>query len=514
MPPRPEHDGVFFPLPSLPTLPDDSMRELFVGVGRDAETKYYETRDQLLKLLTTNDAVQILASLAHFFVLTKTPGRIKRDDHKEEIEQHHLELAQAFALTRPLAKDPPKGQLAHRVQETIELLLTHSEAALLRRLAVMPTSPGERKRAFVLEQIRGHTQVVRGALYVDQIYRYLQLTLERLDGGFAALYGLTASTVLQVLRALIQLIEERLNELAVRQARFFRKRETGEVAREFVEAFPEFGVDKDEVLTRFTRASISPDHLRHMLVDITCVLLPECFTIGHADIENICPPNSTSSAIAGVIKQWSLSFNDLATHNLEHIYLDNPVWQRPFIRLDDGRFFWPTPNISLTFAFEMFELLIKPHKHLSDLYHDTRAEMLENELGILLTHNFPRGKVMQRLKWTMPAEPVVYENDAVVVIDRTVLIFEAKSRRVKASALRGSPASLPEEIHRIMVEPAAQSKRLMDVLSIERRIHCFDSKNGPVEIDSRTIDNFTRINISFEPIGDLTSRWPDLVDRL
>jgi hypothetical protein len=511
VPLRPEHDTVFFPMPELPDLPDDTLRELFAGVGRDAEAKYQETRDRLLNVLTTNDAVQILASLAHLFVLVKTPRRAKRNDDKE-IEQHHLELAQALALTRPLAKNPPAGRLADRVQQVIDLLLTNGEAALLRRLAVMPSARGERRKAFLLEQMRAHTQVIRGALYVDQTYRYLQLVLDRIDGSFLSLYGVTASTVVQVLRALIELIEGRLNALAARQARFFRKKKPADVAGEFVGAFPEFGVSKDDVLTRFTEAGIPPDHLRHMLVELTCVMLAECFTLSDEDLSNVCPAGSDISAIRRVIDQWSLSFNDLAGQNLDHLYLNNPVWRKPFIHLEDGRVFWPTPNISLTFAFEMFELLINPHQVLSAAYHVARAEMLEKELGTLLTKQFPGGKVMQRLKWTDPAGSVVYENDAVVVIDRTILMFEAKSRRIADSALRGSPDRLPVEIQKIMVEPAEQSKRLMNSLSTDRRIHCFASKAGAVEIDSRALDTFVRINVSFEAIGDLSSRWPELVE--
>ena len=52
---RPEHDAVFLPMPELPDLPDDSLRDLFAAVGRDAEGKLQETRDQRVKLITESD---------------------------------------------------------------------------------------------------------------------------------------------------------------------------------------------------------------------------------------------------------------------------------------------------------------------------------------------------------------------------------------------------------------------------------------------------------------------------
>ena len=160
----------------------------------------------------------------------------------------------------------------------------------------------------------------------------------------------------------------------------------------------------------------------------------------------------------------------------------------------------------------MFETLIDPNEALSIAYHDARAEMLEDELATLLARYFPGGKVMRRLEWSDPATNAVYENDAVVAVDRYLLIFEAKSRRISPPALRGAPDRLALEIRKVMVEPAEQSKRLMDMLLAERRIHRFQSRDGPVQIDSRSVDTFVRVNVSLETIGDLNSRWPELAE--
>jgi hypothetical protein len=208
---RPEHDAVFLPMPELPDFPDDSLRDLFAAVGRNAEGKFQETRDQLVKLITESDAVQILASLAHLFVLVKTPGRPQRDDQKQ-IEQNHLELAQALALTGPFAKDPPPSRMSDREQQVIDLLLANVEASLLRRYATISSPPrGERRKALLLEEVRAHTQTIRGTFYIEQGYRYMQLVLDRIEGPFLSQYGVTASSLLKVLRALIEVIERRLN---------------------------------------------------------------------------------------------------------------------------------------------------------------------------------------------------------------------------------------------------------------------------------------------------------------
>ena len=54
-------------------------------------------------------------------------------------------------------------RLAYRVQEAVHLLRANGDASLLRRLSHMPSDQGERKRVFVLEQMRAHTQIIRAS---------------------------------------------------------------------------------------------------------------------------------------------------------------------------------------------------------------------------------------------------------------------------------------------------------------------------------------------------------------
>ena len=360
--------------------------------------------------------------------------------------------------------------------------------------------------------MRAHTQVIRGEFYEDQLFRYLDLVLRRLDTVFHRQHGVDAIAVLQVIRSLAELVEDRFNIFIRRQSEIFKKRKPAAAVRKFVELFPELGMTPDEILASLTEAGVRPEHARDALVEFTNTTLTECFTVSRDDIASVCPPGAETSAILQIIDQWSLSFSDLAGQNLDHLHLDKPIWRKPFIRLGDGQLFWPTVTSSSIFAFEMFETLIDPHEPLSIAYHDARAEMLEDELTTLLARYFPAGKVMRQLQWSDPATTAAYENDAVVAVDRYLLIFEAKSRRVSSPALRGAPDRLALEIRKVMVEPAEQSKRLMDMLLAERRIHCFQSRDGPVQIDSRAIDTFVRVNVSLETIGDLNSRWPELAE--
>ena len=131
---------------------------------------------------------------------------------------------------------------------------------------------------------------------------------------------------------------------------------------------------------------------------------------------------------------------------------------------------------------------------------------------MLLKKYFPQERVLRGLSWRDASDGKEYENDVVVLIDRTALLFEAKSGKVSDAAKRGADRRLKREIEKLMVEPALQSKRLMDLLENDRRVHRFQTSTGEQTIDSGQIDRFVRTNITFNIIGALSSHWPELVE--
>jgi hypothetical protein len=280
----------------------------------------------------------------------------------------------------------------------------------------------------------------------------------------------------------------------------------------YFDAFPEEIPRRELILADAAAKGVRPHHMRYFLIEEADRFLPRIFGFDEDDIKAACPEGADAAAAKRAFDAWSLAFGDLHERPIEHLYLANPVWDRPIVKLPDGRFFWPSPATFFSFGFEMFERLMAADPELLKEYEAARAEVLEDELGQLLRKYYPNGRVMERVKWTSPAENIEYENDVVVLIDRTALLFEAKSGRVSAEAKRGADRRLRREIERLMVEPAKQSKRLMELLVSDRREHLFQTKHGEQTIDSRNIDRFIRINVTFNIIGALPSRWPDLVD--
>jgi hypothetical protein len=66
-------------------------------------------------------------------------------------------------------------------------------------------------RRLVIEEIRSHTQVIRGDFYPEQHARLLRPILERIDNSFKAQFGVAARTIFDLLARICLRIEDRLN---------------------------------------------------------------------------------------------------------------------------------------------------------------------------------------------------------------------------------------------------------------------------------------------------------------
>ena len=421
--------GDFVKIP--PLLGDLSPEEFAHAVGKigeNARLRYEATAQELLTLLTNNDPVAILAAMGwRFFAAQATRTT---EDYWPAAQQHHLELLQALAL-RSLPPDVPEhGRLADVVQRVVDLLNDNTRSFNFSRMkGRKPGTEGTVERqALVMDQIRSTTQCVRGEFYSHQFDKYFRAIFSRIDNKFNAVHGIPGCALLETLQQLLRVIEDKINEHRRLGRRVVRSYNAKRAVKAYFEAFPEETVRRDHIIADATARRVRPDLMRYFLVEEAERLLPRVYSFGEEDISASCPKDADAAAARRAIEAWSLAFGDLKEYSVDHLYLANPVWDRPFIRLPEGRFFWPRPVTFFSFGFEMFERLMAAYPILRKNYEDARADVLEEELGLLLKKYFRNGRVIRGAKWRISPASKPYENDVVVVIDRTGLIFEAQVR--------------------------------------------------------------------------------------
>jgi hypothetical protein len=170
-------------------------------------------------------------------------------------------------------------------------------------------------------------------------------------------------------------------------------------------------------------------------------------------------------------------------HKDEHIYMDNPVWSRPFVKITEADYLFTCANAVYAFPLRILEPLFKSTEESAKLYEATRAEFLEDEVYNILKESLPSARIYKNVSWVSPEDGKKYENDVLCSIGNNIFIFEAKSHDISDPARRGAKKRLERVFKDILVDASRQADRL------ERYIREYGSNvslkddNGPLGID-------------------------------
>jgi hypothetical protein len=142
------------------------------------------------------------------------------------------------------------------------------------------------------------------------------------------------------------------------------------------------------------------------------------------------------------------------------LFLNNPIWRRPLISLDEDEFLLPTPSLIYSFPLEIFEPFMPPDSDLGRAYSQARSSSLEATIQEHVSSAMPSARTYRRVVWDDPGSGKEYENDVVALIGNTIFLFEAKSGRLDEVARRGGESSLVRNFRERFVDPGIQAARL------------------------------------------------------
>ena len=112
------------------------------------------------------------------------------------------------------------------------------------------------------------------------------------------------------------------------------------------------------------------------------------------------------------------------------------------------------------------------------------------------------------MKWTVDGQQ--FESDALVVIDRVVLIAEAKSHHLTPEGLRGAPARMKRHVQDLILEPSLQSARLESLIATAQAGDVSATALvSDLGIEPRSVDHIMRISVTLDDLGVLSSAERD-----
>lgn len=476
--------------------------------GETAVKNFDKLLPELVAAVERANPVHLLSVVAMGWAYT--PARVGSEFEPGAFLQAHYEIIHALTLRSPRQTDRESILSGSEMKRVQDLTVLASSAFHLRRLGDLADAEGvaESRRLYLIEQARASTHVTRNWAYPHQMLRITRELFAPLDRYFAEKWGVTATGLIDMLLHVIALIERRVNASRARLRPAIQARSPEGMARRFIESFPGAGSAAELAML------IKPmpvELARRELVNYASVGFYENFTLTLDDWLAGYPAEEPARArVAAVLDQWSVSFGDLADLKPEHVFLGNPVWRRPVIRLDGDHYFVPHAGLLSTFMFDLLKGLVESDKPLIKRYEQRRAEFLEDAVADLFARAFPDAPAWRGSMWRDESGGQG-ENDLLVVVDRVALIVEAKSGHFRPKARRGGGESLKDDLIKLRAEPALQAARFAELLRTRGPRLTLRTKAGPPnEIDVSEVTLFVPLSVVLDQLGPMATQWMTL----
>ncbi len=429
--------------------------------GWDAEqwrADFERTRDKLVRIMAMRDPyITIARSAARLVMEFDKPEEL--NPKVVPMEQCYVELLQALMLingepTRAVPTSP--GSFTR-----LWPLIARNFGGFIKRL--VGKSGESEAQTHAIRHAQLQTLHYRNLFTRDDCERTMSQLLARLDAPSQGALGYTLSGFYKAAVALGDLVMERFNAYAGQYHRLLTADTRAEVL-----AAVQFACDRNPIAARAWRDRADRfadlETLRMAGFQVMELGWPWAFKVPREEIDAAFPPE-----IVAVFYSLSIRPGDLSGQTVDHVYLDNPIWRRPYVRLANDDLFVPLPQLIYSFPFAIVEGLIAGHPELKTAYEDARASYLEEKTVELVATGLPSGTVYRGVEWVDPDDGKIYENDVVAVVGNFLFVIEAKSGGLKDVARRGGILSLEKNFKELFIEPSEQAGRLQRYINSAQR---------------------------------------------
>ena len=358
---------------------------------------------------------------------------------------------------------------------------------------------GESEWNFVLSNMRTQTMAVRNPGYPQHIQQIVRDLAETIREDFAGVHGVDPVRLVDALFHLPEIAMARLNDHRERVAHFYQEKSCQAVATSYLESFPDVGdFDADHLFQLVGRHLHS---MKAMLVYHSDMRLADCFTFTLDDVVGAYGQCIDQQVVRTLIDKLAFEFGDLGDCNKEWVVLDNPVWRRPFIKVDEDTHFLALAGYIPHYVSGLLEDMVAEDRALDQKYRDRKAQYLEGEVERLFKAGFPDGRIYRGSMWDDGAGNKG-ENDLTMVLGSVAIVVEAKSGSLSPPAQRGVPKRLVDTVRQLIVEPADQAYRFIRVLEGTEGPQSFVTKSGAENtIDVSGVRYFLPLTVTMEQFG-------------
>lgn len=474
-------------------LTPDQIKDVFISIGEDASNKFHEYLSTISELLTEIEPFYLLSVLTFYGLSDKIDNDGKRLRSETKIEQSYVELTQAL-LIKLFSNEEDHLCRPETIQKIIDILPEINRSFFNKRMLSIKNADSKEQRAILAlqEKVRVHTQVVRNWGYHQSVLAICKAIFSELDDIFIKSCGITALQLIDLFEFWVDNLEIKLEDYFKKLKNVFKENTIDSLTSTYYSEFQLPLSDLTNLQNYLKSLSISIEECKGLIYSHS-----QLFVIDHLqlDFNSIELEKFPINDYKKVLSMVSYNLGDLKEYENEHIFLSNPVWNRPLIKRSEHIYFCCFPQMFFSHIFNIFDNICWENSQFLEKISKRKSDYLENAIAMLFEKSFPGAKIFPNYKWE-ESKDLVYETDLLLTFDTYLLIIEAKSGKISNEALRGAPDRLKREIKNILIEPAIQSQRLYNrILN--------DNIPDDFPLDLSKIYNILRISISLEDFATI-----------
>lgn len=480
------------------------FKATMLTAARAGVAEFPSMLETLKKQLTSHDPLGIVASFAAYGLRSYVSDSGVEQQKDPQVLQHHAELLQAIMLSIPLDQWGVVPVIPPVMQTVFDTVPRLTEAFHFQHLleGAKVTDKTLLLVRSLQERISMHTHGVRNWGYYSDVVEQSKELFSPLDPALHTHFGFSASDLVEILRVIVAEFERRQSE----HFNILKKVYTGKNLRQMARHYFKYVPGLQGTPEAFVAAipNIDRKGMMAMIMSHFDLRLAERATFTAADLAGLT--GLPEAKITAALKAIALKPGDLSEAKAEYLFLDNPVWERPVVDLGEF-FFIPVPQMAFSHIHRIMDR-VSAEAGLRDQLSYARSRFLENKLEEIFRRALPGADIRSSVKWTVGDQQ--FETDLLVIIDRTVVIAEAKSNRLTPEGLRGAPDRVRRHINDIVLAPSLQSARLAKLIEDARR-----GDPAAVQFLSETklnqcqIDRVIRISVTLDDLSILTSAEED-----
>ena len=494
--------SIEFSAVNMPEDNRDKFKAAMLQVATHSVTEFPETIEVVKDQFRSSDPIEIMTSFATYGLMRAVIGdTIGHTFIANEIQQHHAELLQAILLMVPFEEWGTKPVLPDVMQTIFDTVPQLSNTFLHQRVLAADKVQDQHEKAglFLLERIRFHTQAVRNWGYFSDVKQLSTELYEPLDSRFRTQCGFGISELVKVTASLVTECERRASEHFVVLQEVLAGRNAEQIVRLYYRHVTDLAGTPEQFIAMMpadtTREGVLSRLMTHLgyRLAVSSLFRPD---------EISALTGQTPELVETVLRAISLAPGELVDAKPEYLFLSNPVWTAPGIDLGD-RFFVPIPQLVFSHIHPLVAR-IGSGACLERELEDVRSHFLEGKVCQALEHALPGATISSNAKWLL--EDRQFESDCIAIIDRTVVVAEAKSNHLTPAGLRGAPDRLKRHVQELILDPSIQSARLEKLIA--------DAKSGDVNaveatrglgLDVSKVDRVIRLSVTLDDLSALHS---------